>query len=92
LLLSAEPAAWRPQKLVNLMPPDVPPDTWTERENRRAGNGKDFLVKLSMSSITGVKKVEFSHTRYRALGPELIPLYRQSARRRREVNHGIDWQ
>ena len=29
------------------------------------------------------KKVKFSHrpTRYRALGPELIPVYRQSARR-----------
>ena len=27
-----------------------------------------------------VKKVTFSHTRYRALGPELIPEYRQSAR------------
>jgi len=26
------------------------------------------------------KKVKFSHTRYRALGPELIPVYRQSAR------------
>jgi len=25
------------------------------------------------------KKVKFSHTRYRALGPELIPVYRQSA-------------
>jgi len=24
-------------------------------------------------------KVKFSHTRYRALGPELIPVYRQSA-------------
>jgi len=23
------------------------------------------------------KKVKFSHTRYRALGPELIPVYRQ---------------
>jgi len=23
-------------------------------------------------------KVKFSHTRYRALGPELIPVYRQS--------------
>ena len=31
-------------------------------------------------------KVKFSHTRYRALGPELIPV---SARRWREVNHGI---
>jgi len=26
-------------------------------------------------------KSKFSHTRYRALGPELIPMYRQSARR-----------
>ena len=26
-------------------------------------------------------KVKFSHTRYRALGPELIAVYRQSARR-----------
>jgi len=26
-------------------------------------------------------KVKFSHTRYRALGPELIPVYTQSARR-----------
>ena len=25
------------------------------------------------------KKVKFSHTRYRALGPELIPVYRQPA-------------
>ena len=29
----------------------------------------------------GKKKVKFSHTRYRALDPELIPVYRQSARR-----------
>ena len=36
------------------------------------------------------KKVKFSHTRYRALGPKLIPVYRQSARRWREVNHAID--
>jgi len=28
-----------------------------------------------------VKKVKFSHTHHRALGPELIPVYRQSARR-----------
>ena len=35
-------------------------------------------------------KVKFSHTRYRALGPELIPEYRQSARRWRKVNHTID--
>ena len=25
--------------------------------------------------------VKFSYTRYRSLGPELIPVYRQSARR-----------
>jgi len=28
-----------------------------------------------------LKKVKFSHTRYRVLGPELIPVYRQSKRR-----------
>ena len=35
-------------------------------------------------------RVKFSHTRHRALGLELIPVYRQSARRWREVNHAID--
>ena len=35
-------------------------------------------------------QVKFSHTRYRALGPELIPVYRQSARRWPEVNHATD--
>ena len=35
------------------------------------------------------KNVKFSHTRYRGLGPELIPVYRQSARRWREVNHAV---
>jgi len=35
-------------------------------------------------------KVKFSRTRYRALGPKLIPVYRQSARSWREVNHGIN--
>jgi len=39
---------------------------------------------------TAIKKVKFSHTRYRALGPELILVYMQSARRWREVNHVID--
>ena len=38
----------------------------------------------------GKVKVKFSHTRYWALGPELIPVYRQSARRWRDVNHAID--
>ena len=46
----------------------------------------DHLVN-KVCTCTGVaallllKKVKFSHTRYRALGPELIPVYRQSARR-----------
>ena len=35
----------------------------------------------STRSSSNVKKVKFSHTRYRALGPEVIPVYRQSARR-----------
>ena len=34
--------------------------------------------------------VKFSHIRCPALGPELIPVYRQSARRWREVNPAID--
>ena len=34
-----------------------------------------------------VKKEKFSHTRYWALGPELIPVYRQSARRWPEAIH-----
>jgi len=37
-----------------------------------------FLVKTEW---WGKGKVKFSHTRYRALGPELIPVYRQSAGR-----------
>ena len=32
-----------------------------------------------LKPVRGLKK--FSHTRYRALGPELIQVYRQSARR-----------
>ena len=37
---------------------------------------------VSGSGTEGKKlKVKFSHTRYRALGPELILVYRQSARR-----------
>jgi len=33
------------------------------------------------------KKVKASHTRYRALGPELIPVYRQSARMWLKLSH-----
>ena len=39
------------------------------------------FIYLRESSDGKGKKVKFSHTRYRALGPELIPVYRQSARR-----------
>ena len=47
-----------------------------------------FIAGTAPVCVKGKKK--FSHTRYRALGPELIPVYRQSARRWREVNHAID--
>ena len=34
---------------------------------------------LIFTTSPNVKKVKASHTRHRALGPELIPVYRQSA-------------
>ena len=40
-----------------------------------------YAVASSVSHPSPSKKVKVSHTRYRALGPELIPVYRQSARR-----------
>ena len=43
-----------------------------------------------MWKILKSEMVKFFHTHYRALGPEPIPVYRQSARRWREVNHAID--
>ena len=43
---------------------------------------------LSKTSSGKNVKVNFSHTRYQTLGP-VIPVYRQSARRWREVNHAI---
>ena len=39
------------------------------------------LEALAKARPDSSKKVKASHTRYRALGPELIPVYRQSARR-----------
>ena len=38
-------------------------------------------VYIAIFRVREKVKVKFSHTRYRALGPELIPVYRQSARR-----------
>ena len=44
-------------------------------------SGASTMTQIAYSeSQWGKKKVKFSHTRYRALGPELIPVYRQSAR------------
>ena len=40
-----------------------------------------LLIVILYIRVTVILKVKFSHTRYRALGPELIPVYRQSARR-----------
>ena len=40
--------------------------------------GFTFLVPADLGKKVNVK---FSHTRYQALGPELIPVYRQSAHR-----------
>ena len=44
-------------------------------------NGTPKLLWFEITKILIKQKVKFSHTRYRALGPELIPVYRQSARR-----------
>ena len=43
----------------------------------------DCIVLLPITGrfLTPRLKAKFSHTRYQALGPELIPVYRQSARR-----------
>jgi len=40
-----------------------------------------IIIIIISLSLDAQLKVKFSHTRYRALGPELIPVYRQSARR-----------
>jgi len=42
---------------------------------------QSHLTVLRMLWFSIQVKVKLSHTRYRALGPELIPMYRQSARR-----------
>ena len=56
---------------------------------RRRHVGTDLLALTGRHHVTPtkhlqlhatVKKVKFSHTRYRALGPEPIPVHRQSAR------------
>jgi len=45
------------------------------------GNVKVSVTVIIFMITCDSKKVTASHTRYRALGPELIPVYRQSARK-----------
>jgi len=40
-----------------------------------------WCTKTLLCQIAYYKKIKAFHTRYRALGPELILVYRQSARR-----------
>jgi len=53
----------------------------TSKPNNRLESCSYFWFQLVKVKKVKFKKVKFSHTRYRALGPELIPVYRQSARR-----------
>jgi len=69
-------------------------DTQRDKELRRlrterfpSSNAAPGLLGMQVAAVSHRTmyhkkvKVKFSHTRYRALGPELIPVYRQSARR-----------
>jgi len=49
------------------------------RLSTNARHTKHQLTILAAGVTSQVKKVKASNTRYRALGPELIPVYRQSA-------------
>jgi len=51
------------------------------RQGLKPGFSPDTSVFSALETFLIIGKVKFSHTRYRALGPELIPVYRQSARR-----------
>jgi len=53
----------------------------TAEISKRLDGSSSFDIGTTFDLSYNVKKVKFSHTRYRALGPELIPVYRQSARR-----------
>ena len=54
--------------------------TRRRRPRQRRSNSKISIRRQSAIQWKG-KRVKASHTRYRALGPELIPVYSQSARK-----------
>ena len=68
----------------------LPLSFWTMDFNYNSKYTTTKAISILMANVQVKVKVKFSHTRYRALGPELIPVYRQSAHRSREVNHAID--
>jgi len=57
----------------------ISPLTSASLVKARSGASENQRVSATCQNVK--VKVKFSHTRYRALGPELIPVYRQSARR-----------
>ena len=52
-----------------------------QRQRRHVDTQHRVAAVSAVRHLALLKKVKFSRTRYRALGPELIPVYRQSARR-----------
>ena len=59
---------------------DPAPHTMQPVQTKVKKSHSDIAI-FSMNDSLVSKYGKFSHTRYRALGPELIPVYRQSARR-----------
>jgi len=79
-------ASWFVQQFLQgsrLCPTDRQTDA--HRDRPRYIDSNRLHLMLCMAVIVK-KKVKFSHTRYRALGPELIPVCRQSACRWLEEN------
>ena len=58
------------------------------RKPRRPGRNIYSKCDSQKIDLVRCKKVKASHTRYRALGLERIPVYRQSARRRMTASGG----
>ena len=58
--------------------------TWRKKSDTRIDKlTTESPTNMAVGQMSQSKrvKVKFSRTRYQALGPELIPVYRQSARR-----------